>query len=695
MKSWIVAAVAFLSFFPTCASASQVLDSRTTLLIDENEPGPVQKAAADLARDWQRVLGQPIRVVHKSADAGPTTLCVALEFNLPKTIAKPSGWETFLLQTVSNPWPGSPAQRAVILTGSDVRGTIFAIYQFSQEFLGVDPFYWWTDHEPARRTQVALPDHLLETQGPVFRYRGFFVNDEDLFTGWKPGIPDGTGISLELWDHVFEAILRLKANMVLPGTWIFPYESQITAAVDRGLIVSQHHVNVLGLDTYQWPQDKKYSFTDAPQDLEAAMRRSISQYPKDAEIVWSVGYRGQNDYPFWRVDSNPPTTEEGRAQVIQKAIGREIEILKEQHPDAEIVLNAWQEAATFIHDGFLKAPPGVSLVWPDDGHGIIQDKGAIISGQGVYYHTAMFDGRSNHFSENVPLERIRQEMGRAARAGATEYFLVNTSNIRPVVMTTRAVMELAWNPKPWMATDTDEAKAYLHKWSREEFGEKAAPAVEKYYEAYFQAPAKYGDLEDAYMGDNFYESVSRALLMRLAAPNMTAAFPGSTMGPFKTQAEWAAYLEKQCRDANSRWETAVKLAEQAKILVPPDRQQFFVANTITQAKINLHGNRMLLDIAQAAQATAPADQLPLIQSAIQEGQQILEAFHAADYGKWDGFYTKGDWLLDVPRTLNLARAYVAQLQGKGMDQNALLRAGDGGFAYHMITAYQGTQKVQF
>jgi hypothetical protein len=30
------------------------------------------------------------------------------------------------------------------------------------------------------------------------------------------------GIALSTWDMVFETTLRLKGNMVVPGTWIFP-----------------------------------------------------------------------------------------------------------------------------------------------------------------------------------------------------------------------------------------------------------------------------------------------------------------------------------------------------------------------------------------------------------------------------------------------------------------------------------------
>lgn len=684
-----------LNLFCGLAVAKITVNSHTTLFVSQDEPAPIQMAAKDLASDLEKVLGHPVRVVHDPSEASSVTIVVAYANHLPQAVVKPTGWERFRIQAVTNPWPGSPAKQAIVLTGSDVRGTIYAIYQFSQQFLGVDPLYWWTDHPPKHQSQVAVPDDYAETQAPAFRYRGFFINDEDLLTGWRSGIPDGADISLKTWNRVFEAILRLKANMVIPGTWIFPYEPQIKAAEERGLVVSQHHVNVLGLDTYRWPKDKTYSFSEAPDIFEAALKRSVSEYPKNSEVVWSVGYRGQNDYPFWMVDKHAPTTAAGRAKVIQDAIAKEIEILKQQYPHPHIILNAWAEAAPFIRQGLLKVPDGVTLVWPDDGHGTIQDRGEISAGEGIYYHTAMIDWRSNHFSELVPLERIRYELGRAAKAGATDYLVVNTSSLRPVVMTSRATMELAWNPKAWIADSPDEASVYMNKWSTEEFGAKAASALDNYYQAYFAAPAQYGKADDHLMGDQFYEIMSRFLLVQLSKGNLTAPFHSFGMRGSPTVAQFAANLESECRQAVPRWEKAEQAAEAARSLVPEDRQQFFQANVLTQVEINRHGNLMLMDIAKAAQITATPDRINLIHSAVQEGEAIQKALNAADYGKWAGFYTNGDWLLDVPLTVNLGKAYLAQLNGKGMDQNVMIRAQDGGFAYYMITAYQGTQQVEF
>lgn len=696
MIRYFITCTLALGMFVVPAFSKIEVDSRTAVFIDRREPEPLQLAVKDLTSDLHKVFGHAPVVIHNPAEATPVTIWVAYQYGLPKSVPKPAGWERLRIQTVRSPWRGSPCHEAVVLTGSDVLGAIYAVYQFSQQFLGVDPLYWWTDHPPTPKAEVSVPDNYMETQAPAFHYRGFFINDEDLLTGWRSGIPDGSDISLKTWNRVYEAILRLKGNMVIPGTWIFPYEPQIKEAEERGLFITQHHVNVLGLDTYRWPSNKPYSFITHPQLLEDAWKKSIEQYPPHAKIIWSVGYRGKNDEPFWVVDKGAPKSMAARAHVIQGAVDEEVHILRRIHPHAQIVFNAWMEGARFYREGLLKLPPEVTLVWADDGHGIVQDRGDLKAGEGIYYHVAMIDGRSNHFTEGVPLERIRRQLGRAARIGATRYLIVNTSNLRPVVMTAHAVMDLAWDPKPWIATRSDEAVVYLHNWYREEFGRKAADALVKYYNAYIAAPGKYAKSPGARMGDQFYQTMSRFIIVRLsegktAMPKFFRRAPGMPA----TLAQFASSIESQCAQAAPRWSKALRLAEAARSLVLPSRRLFYQANVLTQVDINLHGNLMLLDVAKAVDAKSTAERIPLIQRARQQDEDVEDALHDADYGKWKGFYTDGDWLENIPLTMNLETGYLSQLKGHGMPENTLIRAADFGFAYHMITAYQGTQHVRF
>ena len=90
----------------------------------------------------------------------------------------------------------------MVLVGADMRGTIYAIYEFSQEYLGVDPLYYWTDHQPLRRARIEIPASLDKAYPPLSSNTAAFLNDEDLLTGWAPGEKkDKTGISLECMEQ--------------------------------------------------------------------------------------------------------------------------------------------------------------------------------------------------------------------------------------------------------------------------------------------------------------------------------------------------------------------------------------------------------------------------------------------------------------------------------------------------------------
>ena len=103
--------------------------------------------------------------------------------------------------------------------------------------------------------------------------------------------------------------------------------SRSRAAGARGLFVTQHHVNTLGLDTYRWPKNRPMSVPVGSEPLEAAWATAASEYPRNIEVLWSVGFRGQNDYPFWQDDPNAPTTDEGRAGIIRSAIDTQMAIV--------------------------------------------------------------------------------------------------------------------------------------------------------------------------------------------------------------------------------------------------------------------------------------------------------------------------------------------------------------------------------
>ena len=698
VRASLIFAVLLAFAGPMAAAGTFRIDSSTSLYINAQEPGPVQKATRDLARDLQKVFGVPFRIVHIPGQAHATTLWISDRFNLPKGVAKPSGWERLHIQAVNHPLSGSPAVHAVVLTGSDMRGTIYAIYQFSQQFLGVDPLYWWTGRQPRRQAAVSISDDLSETQGPTFRYRGFFINDEDLLTGWAPG--GKTGISLKVWNRIYETILRLKGDMVCPGTWIFPDDAQIKLAGERGLIITQHHAIPLGLNVARWPKGVPYNYTTHPEILDRAWKDAVNEYPPGLQVLWTVGLRGLSDVSYASSDPSVRGNNKALGRVVSKAIASQIRIVRTVHPHAQFITNLWQEGARLVQQGDLSIPPEVHMVWADSGYGYLQDKGDVAAGQGAYYHVAMMNGRANQLSEMVPVERIYSELGRYIKAGATHYLLLNTSDIRPVLMTARAVMDVAWSGVPAAGASGD--KAYYRAWSSREFGAKAASAVGRVYEDYFKAPATFGHPVHEY-GDNLYHTEARRMMLTYMIDSPLYSIPSQAPkwvqprisgSGHEADKVWLRQAEereiKQCGGAQPRWDAVWRQALAAEPLVAPNRLPFYRASVLAMIAINRESNQMLFQVASAirdAQNGRMNEARESAQKALAALNAIRQAEAGAEYGKWKHWY-RGDWLTGVYRTRQMVEIFSKYLT------DPLVRLPppilwNGWEAYYHIMRYEG------
>jgi len=149
---------------------------------------------------------------------------------------------------------------------------------------------------------------------------------------------------------------------------------------------------------------------------------------------------------------------------------------------------------------------------------------------------------------------------------------------------------------------------------------------------------------------------------------------------------------------------ALVLAAQAQPLVPAERRDFFQAHVLTELNVHLHWNQMLLDLAGAASPwVSPSTRLAGVRAAIQEIHGLMETVQKADYDKWQGFHTRGDWFDNVALTLALAQACETKLAGKTFSpaQQEVLKTAehylnaDTSNVYIKIKAYQEGRKVQF
>ena len=637
MKRWISLVLwAVCSVLPAGAGEGGKfsLTADTPWVVAAGQPEPVQRALADVQRDWYKVFGHRPVVVSKAPDNWPGPV-VYLGTQPSGLKDLPDGAECFVLR-VQQDGKGRPT---LVAAGADQRGSIYAAYALAEEILGVDPWYYWTDHEPAARTQIDVPADLNRRFGPpTFRYRGWFINDEDLLAGYAPDPLRENVYSLDMLDRICETILRLRGNLIVPATFAFPDERCWELAARRGLALNMHHIQVVGLNTFRWPTGEKFSYNQNTQVMERYWRDCIAAY-KGKEVVWTVGYRGRNDRPFW-VDEAGMNTSEARGAAITKAIARQVELIREVDTNGMIIANLWMEGAGMMHAGQLKLPEGVVVVWPDDmGNGYITDNGRVQAGQGVYYHTAMYTASRNQLSEMNSPGRICSELGRFVKAAATNFFLVNVSDVRPVPLSTDCAMCFAWNATPYAGkSEQENMDAFLVDWSRRQFGEALASDVAAMYARYFDIPYHRGR---GNTGDNQLHSAMR----------------GAGPGAVKLAADNRPYV--------------AELAAAAQPLfarVPENRRDFFLAHVLTPIQIHLQSLVMLEEYGAAKAALEKKNKeeaLARAEKAMQAADALFTVLHRAEYGKWAAWYA-GDRLVGMEGSRDLVRVLLAQLKGEPM-----------------------------
>ncbi|HEU0096402.1 MAG TPA: glycosyl hydrolase 115 family protein [Rhizomicrobium sp.] len=625
-----------------------VLGPDVTILEHADAPGPVKLAAEDLAGDFEKVLGRRPRIVTGNPGNGAVV-----------EIGAPGGGteESFAIKLSGN---------RIVLSGADMRGTIFAIYQFSQDWLVVDPMYYWNDHAPARKASIVIPAGFSKIfPSPLFHYRGFFINDEDQLTGWAPGEhSDHSGISKPVMDKIFETILRLKGNMVVPGTWTFSSDPQMKWAGARGLILNQHHAIPVGMNVARWPAKVPYTYSQHPEILQRAWTNAVNAYDPKQEILWSVGLRGLSDTSYATMDPSVVGNDKLLGSLISKAIVDQMRIVRTRFPHAKFVTDLWQEGARLMSKGLMTIPADVTTVWADTGYGVVQDKGQAAKGQGMYYHVAMLNGRANQLSEMVPVDRIYSEFGRYIKAGATEYMLLNTSDIRAVSMTARVVMDTSWGGVP-----KDGAMGTYGAWARNQFGEKAGAPLAKMWGSYFKAFSHLPTGED--YGDQIYHTEARQLLMStmITPPWYNIVGQSAFWTPVRilglnidpnygrdVERDYVAKTSerelKACSEAQTRWDAVWKDAKAAEALIPKDRLAYYDAYVLGGIAMNRDGNRMLWLVADAIRNANAGDKAKAhqeVKEALAAIAEIKQVERAAEYGKWKHWY-RGEWLVGIDET---------------------------------------------
>jgi beta-xylosidase len=384
-------------------------------------------------------------------------------------------WETNLIQTIERPFPG--VDRALVITGSDKRGTIYGIYDVSSQ-IGVSPWTWWADVPIQHRADLfVLPGRHTDGE-PAVKYRGIFLNDEaPALSGWAK--EKFGGFNHAFYVRVFELILRLKGNYLWPAMWGSAFnddDSQNPVLADEyGIVMGTSHHEPMLRAQQEWKRYGKgeWNYEHNDSTLRAFWADGIRHMGTHESIV-TIGMRGDGDMPM-TAGSNIDLLE--RIVRDQRAI---IAQVTGKPAAATPQLWALYKEVQDYYDKGMRAPDDVTLLFSDDNWGNVRRLPARADtarpgGFGIYYHFDYVGGPRNYKWVNTnPIARVWEQMHLAYAYGARRIWIVNVGDLKPMEFPISFFLDYAWNPSRWPA---DKLPDYTRQWAAQQFGPEHAAAI--------------------------------------------------------------------------------------------------------------------------------------------------------------------------------------------------------------------------
>ncbi|KAL4883918.1 hypothetical protein BJY04DRAFT_226232 [Aspergillus karnatakaensis] len=365
-------------------------------------------------------------------------------------------WECYTTKVVEEPLPG--VRKALVIAGSDKRGTIYGVYTLSEQ-IGVSPWYWWADAPIRQAGNLYAHDIITKNGPPSVKYRGIFINDEaPSLSSWVHE-KVGPRFNADFYKRVFELLLRLKANFLWPAMWFdYPHPgssffmddvlNQETA--DRyGIVISTSHHEPMQRAMNEW-FDAPYFEPEGSWSWLANKDKVTKYFQEGAQRAYghesyiTMGMRGHGDKP---INADDPTV------VVKDVLSTQRRIIKETYGKEDGVpqLMALYKEVQEYYDGGLQIPDDITLLFANDNFGTVRrlpsgNERTRKGGAGVYYHLEYVGTpRSYKWLNSNSCAKVWQQLKHTYDQGANQVWIFNVGDIKPLEVPITSVMSLAWN----------------------------------------------------------------------------------------------------------------------------------------------------------------------------------------------------------------------------------------------------------
>ncbi len=484
----------------------------------------VQIAAAAFANDINLISGKQIKVNTSNTitddyaiiagTIGQSKIIDELIKNKLIDVTNIQGkWECFSIQVMkvnnnsksARLSAGGRSVGALVIAGSDRRGTAFGIFHLSRA-MGVSPLVWWADVLPEKKTQLFVSGNYT-SQTPSVQYRGIFINDEDWgIQPWaaKNMDTDIKDIGPKTYARVFELLLRLKANYIWPAMHpctkaFYYYKQNPKVADDYAIVVGGSHCEpMLRNNVCECAETYEEEYKKKPGEWRYDINRDeIYKYWDDRikeavhyESVFTVGMRGVHD------GSMPgPKDPDEKVKLLEKIIADQREILQnnfKRSPEALPQIFVPYKEVLSLYRRNMQLPDDVTIIWPDDNYGYIRQlpneaEQKRTGGNGVYYHLSYWGSPSDYlWLSSMSPALIGYEMKKAYDYNAKKLWIFNVGDIKPAEMEIQFAMDMSYDINTYNAANPNE---YIHNWAAETFGAAMADQVTKIKQSYYQLAA--------------------------------------------------------------------------------------------------------------------------------------------------------------------------------------------------------------
>jgi hypothetical protein len=472
-------------YIATKAGASQFVlsDSKTQAILfasSEDHAGVID-ALKSLKTDIGKVTGREPNLIFNnlsgqkeivivgSIDKSPIIAELIKNKKIDVTPIK-GKWESFMIQTIESPYPG--VEKALVIVGSDKRGTIYGIYDISKN-IGISPWYWWADVPVVKQESLYVKDGRYVFESPKVKYRGIFLNDEaPALTGWaneKFG-----GLNQKFYVHVFELILRLRGNFLWPAMWgkaFYEDDPENGRLADEmGVVMGTSHHEPMGRAQEEWTRHGSgpWDYSKNEKVLSDFWRGGLERN-KNYETLVTIAMRGDGDMAM---------SQGTNISLLEKIVKDQRNIIAEvtgKKPEKTPQVWALYKEVQDYYDQGMRVPDDVTLLLCDDNWGDIRklpDINAPVrsGGYGIYYHVDYVGGPRSYRWLNVSQnERIWEQMNLAFEHGVDRLWILNVGDLKPMEFPISFFLDMAWNPTRFNAQNIQQ---YSEDWCVQQFGEK-------------------------------------------------------------------------------------------------------------------------------------------------------------------------------------------------------------------------------